>query len=239
MIANCQRQARDASEGRWTVSCGSPQLRHPSFAALRGRAPTTRRLTMACSPLRTSVRLRRRQTKSSNRTRRSTTRAERPSVYCWELDETSFAACVLLKKDVDVKKRGLESGGWDAIHVIEVRPAGSGQAHYKLTSTVMLRLATDHSTGAHSSGELKLSGSMTRQQEATCPVVSPQPPAHLPNMGRLIEDMENRMRDSLQAVYFGKTKSTISELYKPSGVAQEAQKSALASELMGLVGKRG
>ena len=31
------------------------------------------------------------------------------SVYCWELDDTSFAACVLLKKDVDVKKRGLES----------------------------------------------------------------------------------------------------------------------------------
>ena len=78
------------------------------------------------------------------------------SVYCWELEETSFAACVLLKKDVDVKKRGLQSGGWDAIHVIEVRPSGA-QAHYKLTSTIMLRLVTDHSTGASSTGELKLS----------------------------------------------------------------------------------
>jgi len=160
------------------------------------------------------------------------------SVYCWELEESSFAACVLLKKDVDVKKRGLESGGWDAIHVIEVRPA-QGQANYKLTSTIMLRLATDHSTGPHSSGELKLSGSMTRQQEATMPFSGKDTTAHLPNMGKMIEEMENRMRDSLQAVYFGKTKSTINALYKPGGVAQEAQKNALASELTGMLNKRG
>ena len=43
------------------------------------------------------------------------------SVYFWELDQTAFAACVLFKKDVEQKKKGLESGGWDAIHVIEVR----------------------------------------------------------------------------------------------------------------------
>ena len=43
------------------------------------------------------------------------------SVYFWELDETAFAACVLFKKDVEQKKKGLESGGWDAIHVVEVR----------------------------------------------------------------------------------------------------------------------
>ena len=179
--------------------------------------------------------------------------------------------------DVDVKKRGLESGGWDAIHVIEVRPSSARQAHYKLTSTIMLRLATDHSTGANSTGALKLSGSMTRQQEATCEFSGKEATAHLPNMGRLIEEMENRMRDSLQAVYFGKTKSTISALCmrgallaeqctlhscparlitiqcstsnrqniptlladKVSGVALDAQKSALASELGKTLGKKG
>lgn len=159
------------------------------------------------------------------------------SVYCWELDDTSFAACVLLKKDVDVKKRGLESGGWDAIHVIEVRPEGA-EAHYKLTSTIMLRLATDHSTGSHSSGELKLSGSMTRQKEDRQSFKGKERTAHLPNMGRMIEDMENRMRDSLQDVYFGKTKSTVSKLYKAAGAAQENQKQALASELMGMLQSR-
>ena len=161
------------------------------------------------------------------------------SVYCWELDDSAFAACVLMKKEVDVKKRGLEAGCWDAIHVIEVKPVSAGQAHYKLTSTIMLRVACAHSpVAATSSGELKLSGSMTRQQETTCAVSGSNPVAHLPNMGRMIEEMENRMRDSLQAVYFGKTKTTIGNLYKPSGVAQEGQKMALAAELQGLV-KRG
>ena len=124
------------------------------------------------------------------------------SVYCWELDEGgfgrdgSFAACVLFKKDVDQKKKGLEAGGWDAIHVVEARPSGRS-ASYKLTSTVMLRLATDHSLDAKSSGELKLSGSMTRQAEQQLPIDG-SPTSHIANMGRMIEDMENRMRDSLQ-----------------------------------------
>ena len=91
---------------------------------------------------------------------------------------------------------GLESGGWDAIHVVEVRPNGK-RAAYKLTSTIMLRLATDHSTSPKASGELKLSGSMTRQQEQEFAAADDH--AHLPNMGRMIEEMENRMRDSLQA----------------------------------------
>lgn len=71
------------------------------------------------------------------------------------------------------------SGTWDSIHVFETAERGR-QAHYKLTSTVMLHLVTrrtedartqavatqekkasDH--GSKSSGEVDLSGSMTRQ----------------------------------------------------------------------------
>jgi len=152
------------------------------------------------------------------------------SVYCWELDSPSnFAACILFKKDVDQKKRGLDSGGWDAIHVIEVRPSAK-TAKYKLTSTIMLRLTTDHSTGANSSGELKLSGSMTRQQTAEYPWDGKTQTSHLANMGKMIEELENRMRDSLQDVYFGKTKSCVNALYSATG--NESLKKALASELM-------
>jgi capping protein beta len=159
------------------------------------------------------------------------------SVYCWELDDKSFAACVLFKKEVEKAKKGLESGGWDAIHVMEVRPLAGGRANYKLTSTVMLRLATDHSTGQGSQGELKLSGSMTRQasQEAAAADMG----AHLPNMGRMIEDMENRMRDSLQDVYFGKTRSTVNKLYKAAGGEMDARKDALASSLQQEMMRRG
>ena len=159
------------------------------------------------------------------------------SVYFWELDETAFAACVLFKKDVVVeKKKGLESGGWDAIHVCEIRPSGK-RAAYKLTSTIMLRLNTDHSTGPQSTGELKLSGSMTRQQEQELPADNDN--AHLPNMGRMIEEMENRMRDSLQDVYFGKTKSTVNKLYKSQGAAIDASKDAMAAALKQEMARRG
>lgn len=50
------------------------------------------------------------------------------------------------------------SGSWDSIHVFEAAERGR-QAHYKLTSTIMLQLVT---TG-DAAGEVNLSGSMTRQ----------------------------------------------------------------------------
>ena len=68
------------------------------------------------------------------------------------------------------------SGSWDSIHVFETLERGR-QAHYKLTSTVMLQLINRHGTEADSKapadkkgpegwkrdGEVSLSGSMTRQ----------------------------------------------------------------------------
>ena len=106
-----------------------------------------------------------------------------------------------------------------------------------MTSTIMLRLNTDHSTGPQSTGELKLSGSMTRQQEQELPAADEN--AHLPNMGRMIEEMENRMRDSLQDVYFGKTKSTVNKLYKSQGAAIDASKDAMAAALKQEMARRG
>ena len=40
----------------------------------------------------------------------------------------------------------------------------------------------------------------------------------------LVEELENRMRDTLQAVYFGKTKSVVNGLYKGAGGATDKQK---------------
>jgi hypothetical protein len=73
------------------------------------------------------------------------------------------------------------SGSWDSIHVFETAERGR-QAHYKLTSTVMLQLVTRRGSegdgeaeqkhdlsgkkgvdGWKREGEVSLSGSMTRQ----------------------------------------------------------------------------
>ena len=66
-------------------------------------------------------------------------------------------------------------------------------AHYKLTSTVILRL----STANDALGDMNLSGNMTRQVEQDMPVMEDQ--SHIVNVGKLIEDMELKMRNLLRA----------------------------------------
>ncbi|XP_031392763.1 probable F-actin-capping protein subunit beta [Punica granatum] len=137
------------------------------------------------------------------------------SVYMWEDDNEGFVACFLIKKDGSKTGQGrrgyLEEGAWDAIHVIEVGPDEDGTAHYCLTSTVMLSLTTDN----ESSGTFSLSGSIRRQMNMDLSVAD----GHLCNMGRMIEEMESKLRNSLDQVYFGKTKEMVCILRPPAEVA--------------------
>nr|GEZ28156.1 probable F-actin-capping protein subunit beta [Tanacetum cinerariifolium] len=120
------------------------------------------------------------------------------SVYLWEDDDQEgFSACFLIKK-----------GGWDAIHVIEVGPEQEVIANYCLTSTEMLSMTTDHET----SGTFSLSGSIRRHMKADLSVAD----GHLCNMGKMIEELEGKLRYSLDQVYFGKTKEMIWKLRPPA-----------------------
>jgi hypothetical protein len=65
-------------------------------------------------------------------------------------------------------------------------------SHYKLTSTVILHLANEN----EALGEMDLSGNMTRQMEVDLPVESDA--SHVANVGRLVEDMELKMRNLLR-----------------------------------------
>ncbi|KAL0015769.1 hypothetical protein SO802_002838 [Lithocarpus litseifolius] len=136
------------------------------------------------------------------------------SVYMWEDDNEGFVACFLIKKDGSKTGHGrrgyLQEGGWDAIHVIEVGPEEEGVAHYRLTSTVMLSLTTDNEL----SGTFSLSGSIRRQMDMSLSVAE----GHLCNMGRMIEEMESKLRNSLDQVYFGKTKEMVCTLRPPAEV---------------------
>jgi len=127
------------------------------------------------------------------------------SVYCWDLD-SGFASVVLIKKVQDQSKKGQPmKGSWDSIHVLDVNEKKQ-QATYKLTSTVMLSLETQ----TDQTGQLSLSGSLTRQDEKQLPFNADNP--HITNMGRLIEDMENKLRQTIEIIYFGKTKDIVNEL---------------------------
>ncbi|KHN17055.1 Putative F-actin-capping protein subunit beta [Glycine soja] len=136
------------------------------------------------------------------------------SVYMWEDDNEGFVACFLIKKDGSKTGQGrrgyLEEGAWDAIHVIEVGPEEEENTNYRLTSTVMLTLTTNNeSSGTFSlSRSISLSGSIRLAD------------GHLCNMGRMIEEMESKLRNSLDQVYFGKTREMVCTLRPPSEVAQ-------------------
>ncbi|WCJ44026.1 F-actin-capping protein subunit beta [Euphorbia peplus] len=137
------------------------------------------------------------------------------SVYMWEGDDNEgFVACFLIKKDGSKTGQGrrgsLQEGAWDAIHVIEVGPEEEGIAHYCLTSTIMLSLTTNN----ESSGTFNLSGSIRRQMNLDMVVAD----GHLCNMGRMIEEMEGKLRNSLDQVYFGKTKEMVCTLRPPAEV---------------------
>ncbi|XP_044474476.1 probable F-actin-capping protein subunit beta isoform X2 [Mangifera indica] len=139
------------------------------------------------------------------------------SVYMWEDDNEGFVACFLIKKDGSKTGHGrrgyLEEGAWDAIHVIEVGPEQEGSSHYCLTSTIMLSLTTDD----ESSGTFSLSGSIRRQMNMKLPLAD----GHLCNMGKMIEEMEGKLRNSLDQVYFGKTREMVCTLRPPSEVVMK------------------
>ncbi|KAL9595875.1 MAG: hypothetical protein Q9219_006180 [cf. Caloplaca sp. 3 TL-2023] len=123
------------------------------------------------------------------------------SVYFWDLDD-GFAGVILLKK---ATPKGRSEGGWDSIHVFEAIDRAR-TAHYKLTSTVILHLSTVN----EALGKMDLSGNMTRQIEQDMPIQGDG--SHIINVGKLVEDMELKMRNLLQEVYFGKAKDIVGDL---------------------------
>ncbi|KAG4302274.1 hypothetical protein PCANB_001467 [Pneumocystis canis] len=141
------------------------------------------------------------------------------SVYLWDLDN-GFAGVVLIKKESPKNM-----GYWDSIHVFEV-PEGSRAVHYRLTSTIILHMVTQND----SLGEMSLSGNITRQIEQELFVDDSN--SHIIHIGRLVEDMEIKMRNILQEVYFGKTRDICNDLRSISKLSQQKEGTRLQKEVV-------
>ncbi|TIA69955.1 F-actin capping protein [Aureobasidium pullulans] len=148
------------------------------------------------------------------------------SVYLWNLDD-GFAGVVLLKKS---SSQTAASGAWDSIHVLEVAERGR-TAKYKLTSTVILNLGTK----GDALGSLDLAGNMTRQVEADMPVDADE--THVANIGKLVEDMELKMRNLLQEVYFGKAKDVVGDLRSIPPLSEANRDRAAQREMISSMGR--
>jgi capping protein beta len=145
------------------------------------------------------------------------------SVYFWNLDD-GFAGVVLLKKEA--KPGSGSEGTWDSIHVFEAIDRARF-TQYNLTSTVILSLANSSAA----LGDMDLSGNMTRQIEMELPAENDD--QQIANIGRLVEDMELKMRNLLQEVYFGKAKDVVGDLRSVGSLSEGAKDREAQKELIG------
>ncbi|KAI0460046.1 F-actin-capping protein subunit beta [Xylaria acuta] len=146
------------------------------------------------------------------------------SVYFWNLDD-GFAGVVLLKKVATPGTSG--EGTWDSIHVFEAIDRAR-LTQYNLTSTVILSLATSSNPAL---GELDLSGNMTRQVEIELAAENDE--QQIANIGKLVEDMELKMRNLLQEVYFGKAKDVVGDLRSVGSLSETAKDREAQKDLIG------
>jgi len=153
------------------------------------------------------------------------------SAYCWDIDD-GFASVVLIKKTQEQSKKGQPMrGAWDSIHVVEVKD-NRDRAKYKLTSTIMLTI----DTSTDQTGSVSLAGSLTRQSEKEGLVNTEN--THISYIGRLIEDAENKMRESLDAIYFAKTREISDTLRNVIGQTETKRRRDMSGAIGDVLAKK-
>ncbi len=121
-------------------------------------------------------------------------------------------------------------GVWDAIHVVEVQEKGKTGV-YSLTSTVMLSIKTK----AKETGSTELAGSLTRQAQGEYPFDANN--THVKNIGRMIEELENKLRNHINLIYFGKTKDICNTLRSVPSLAVERERRQFSDKIHGSIGQ--
>lgn len=124
-----------------------------------------------------------------------------------EESSKGFLVSVLLKKVaefVDEENEASSQATWDSIHLFEVSICES-ECQYRQTSTILLSF--DNSV--ENLKNILLNGNLIRQQE-----FKGAEEKHVVNIGSALEEMESRLRNDLQSVYFGRTHDIINEMRK-------------------------
>ena len=150
------------------------------------------------------------------------------SVYCWELGDTladGYGVAVLIKNSLTDQKK-INTGSWDSSNLITVTfdegAGGKKKAKYNLISTVNLAMSFE----GKACGKVCFSGTIARSSHFTKDVNDyTKDEAHVTNIGVLVEEMENSIRNTLDTVYCMKSKQIIDTArYNPTegkpGIAQ-------------------
>lgn len=142
------------------------------------------------------------------------------SVYCYELDSNNdnvhdnttpsknFVVAVLIKHKLEDSSK-IDSGVWDASNlvIVTINPEGQRKVKYKLISNVnvYLNFLKEKKT------KIAIGGSMTKESSSEYDItnVNVDDQYHVEKIGTLIEDLETRIREEIEVIYFKKTTEII------------------------------
>lgn len=82
---------------------------------------------------------------------------------------------------------------------------------------------------------MELAGSLTRQASGEFPVDTHN--THIKNVGRMIEDLENKLRSHINLIYFGKTKDIVNTLRSVASLAVEKERRQFADKVHAGIGQ--
>lgn len=162
------------------------------------------------------------------------------SVYCYELDNDNelpckqFVCAVLIKHKLEDSSK-IDSGVWDASNLVTVtlNPEGQSKVKYKLISNVnvYLNFAKEKKT------KISIGGSMTKESSSEYDIANViiDDQFHVEKIGTLIEDLETRIREEIEVIYFKKTTEII-ETARYSQSEGKPNKSAI-EDLRNVMGK--
>eukprot|EP01065_Artemidia_motanka_P007549 TRINITY_DN1376_c0_g2_i1.p1 TRINITY_DN1376_c0_g2~~TRINITY_DN1376_c0_g2_i1.p1 ORF type:complete len:517 (+),score=186.68 TRINITY_DN1376_c0_g2_i1:151-1551(+) len=125
------------------------------------------------------------------------------SCYCWDSgEEGSWACAVLFRKE----SKGV--GTWNSMHILNVQDyPGEQVACYQMTSSVMLNVVEKEGK----SKTFRLAGNVAKQWKQFDAQL-PDQFTHVTNVGSYVQKYENKLRNNLDAIYFGKAMQVTSEV---------------------------
>ena len=156
------------------------------------------------------------------------------SVYCWDLGESpsdGFGVAVLVKHSVN--SESMQNGLWDSSNIITVNFSDGGKkASYNLITTVSLTMAFSNKT----CGNVSLSGALTRNSSSEKNIKEYYSVEHIENIGKMVEDLESNISNTLDAIYVSKSKEIIdtSRVNPILGKPGIAQAMALKNVVLGM-----
>ena len=135
------------------------------------------------------------------------------SVYIKDTDH-GFDACFLIKKNVEDHEY-VHRGVWEsANYVTATFNESKTEAVYKLTTSVMINMGVKRTNV----GDTAISGLLSRHTETSSRVDADRTPISV--IGRMIEDVETEVRQSLNDLYVLKTKEIIDSLRSNSDAVE-------------------